>query len=140
MKRFLQFYFIIQLIFLLLIFSANASISLSVLKDTNVEVTAVGESIIDTEKYRNRSQAVIVAKRVATLDAYRKILEQIGDIVVSGETKIKDMMLEDDTIKTKIDGKIASSKIIKVDIAEDIVSVTVSVTAGRDIYNLFSRN
>lgn len=67
-------------------------------------VEAKGTGIINTERWKNPAQARAAAQRAAVVEAQRNLLEVVKGVNVSSETEVKDLMLESDIIKTKVDG------------------------------------
>lgn len=67
-------------------------------------VEAEGHSIIDTTRFKNKAQAIAMARRGATVDAQRNLLEIIQGVNVQGETTVKDLITESDVVITRVQG------------------------------------
>ena len=76
---------------------------------STVTATAIG---VYPEKSVNHLQAVQMAKLAATRIAQRDLLATIEGINITSETTVKNMMLEDDTIVTKLSGFLKGSVVV----------------------------
>ena len=82
-------------------------------------VEAKGFSVIDNEKFKNPAQAKAMARRGATVDAQRNLLEIVKGVQVTGETTVNDMIASSDFIYTRVDGIIKGAQIIGEPIEKD---------------------
>jgi len=69
-------------------------------------VEAKGMAVIDYDRFPNPAQARAMATRGATVVAQRNLLEIIQGVNVVSETTVKDMMVQNDYIYTRVDGVI----------------------------------
>lgn len=67
-------------------------------------VEAVGQSVIDTERFKNPAQAKAMATRGAVVVAQRNLLEMVQGVNVIGETTVEDMITTSDYIYTRVEG------------------------------------
>ena len=89
-------------------------------------VEASGTSIINTEKFKNPTQARLMAQRGAEVIAKANLLEAVSGVRVIRESTVKDLILESDEIKIHLEGTIKGSRIIgKPKTVEDAVTVIV---------------
>ena len=58
--------------------------------------------------------AYAAARRVAIMDAYRYLLEEIGDLNISSATTVKKSCLVDDEIRTKVEAVVHGAKVVSV--------------------------
>jgi len=63
--------------------------------------------------YSAENQPPRAAYIAAKLDAQRQLLEQISNVKIDSTTTVKDAMLEDDTIRTRVQGLLKNAKVIK---------------------------
>jgi hypothetical protein len=73
-------------------------------------IYAVGESVIDNERFKNPAQAKAMATRGAVVVAQRNLLEIIKGVNVTSETTVQDMITTSDFIYTRIDGVIKGAQ------------------------------
>jgi len=94
---------------------------------TEQVIKAKGYSAIDTIRFKN-SQAILMARRGAIVDAQRNLLETIQGIRVVSETTVKDCVTTSDYIYTRIDGICKGAEIVGEPIIKDgIVEVTLQI-------------
>lgn len=67
-------------------------------------VEAKGQSVIDTERFKNKAQARAMATRGAVVVAQRNLLEMVQGVSVVGETTVEDMITTSDYIYTRVEG------------------------------------
>jgi hypothetical protein len=58
------------------------------------------------------AQANSLARRAAVVDAYRNLLEAIGQVRVEATTTVKNLEVESDSVKTKVSGLIQGAHIV----------------------------
>ncbi|MCE3047419.1 LPP20 family lipoprotein [Helicobacter kayseriensis] len=75
-----------------------------------IELNAVGMGVAP-ESSISPSQALALAKRAAIVDAYRQIGEKMYGIKVNGQDTVKDMMLQNSVVKTKVQALIRNAEI-----------------------------
>lgn len=61
----------------------------------------------------SKAQAKMLAKRAATADAQRNLLETIKGIYITSESRVKDFVTADDVIYSKVDGVIKGAVVIE---------------------------
>ncbi|PAF42427.1 LPP20 family lipoprotein [Helicobacter sp. 11S02596-1] len=82
-----------------------------ILTPTNViELSAVGMGVAP-EWTISPSQALALAKRAAIVDAYRQLGEKMYGIRVNAQDTVRDMVLQNSTIKTKVQALIRNAEI-----------------------------
>lgn len=75
-----------------------------------IEINAVGMGVAP-ETSVSPSQALALAKRAAIVDAYRQIGEKMYGIKVNGQDTVKDMMLQNSVVKTKVQALVRNAEI-----------------------------
>jgi len=87
---------------------------------------------------QNPAQRRILAKRAAISDARRNLLETLEGVRVASTTVVKEYMVENDVIKTRVQGIIKGSKVTDTRYMSDgSVEVTVSMSIKGDLLSLF---
>ena len=87
---------------------------------------------------QNPAQVRILAKRAAISDARRNLLETLEGVRVASTTVVKEYMVENDVIKTRVHGIVKGSKVTDTKYMSDgSVEVTVSMSIRGDLLSLF---
>ncbi len=95
---------------------------------TNQFIEAKGESVIDTERFKNPAQAKLMAKRGAIVDAQRNLLEITKGVQVTSETKVQDLITTSDYIYSRVDGVIKNAQQVGEAIEKDgVIQVTMRI-------------
>jgi hypothetical protein len=101
-----------------------------------IDLKATGEGIYPNDSSMNPYQKKLMAKRAATIDAYRKLLERINEIQIDSQTKMRDLMVQNDQVTAKVSGFIRGAEVVDVrSDQEGIVEVDVVITLGREFYD-----
>lgn len=124
--------------------------------NVNVTVNSLGNSSTDTEirgttnwnkgvvqaigrgvpsiQATSQAQANAMVRRAAVVDAYRNLLEAVGEVRVEATTTVKNFELESDVVKTRISGLIQGARIVNEQpMADGSYQVTMEI-------NLFGAN
>jgi len=79
-------------------------------------------------KAANLAQARAAARRAAVLDARRNLLEVVGQVRVDSETTVRNLIVDNDRVSTRVQGVLERSQIVSEQgLADGSVRVTVSV-------------
>lgn len=73
-------------------------------------LTATGYADIDAQ-HGNPSQQRVLAIRASKIDAYRSLSEQIYGLYVNGSTTVGDLVIQSDTIHSRVEGIIYGAEI-----------------------------
>lgn len=60
----------------------------------------------------NPAQARIMARRAAVVDGYRQLAEAVRGVNVDAETKVENMMVSSDVVKTKVSAMVKGARVI----------------------------
>jgi len=77
-------------------------------------VSAVGEGTATSSGNRVKDQ--LRAVRAATILAQRALLETVKELKIDSQTKVQNKMVQEDVIKTRIEGTIQGAEIVKQDV------------------------
>ncbi|AWI34122.1 hypothetical protein CDV25_04605 [Helicobacter apodemus] len=77
-----------------------------------IEINAIGMGVAP-ESTLSPAQALALAKRAAIVDAYRQIGEKMYGIRVNAQDTVRDMVLKNSTVKTKVMAIIRNAEIIE---------------------------
>lgn len=92
---------------------------------SNNTIIAKGYGAPPKSDDQNISQGRSLARRAATLDAYRQLAEQVKGVHITAETTINDQILTGDIVETKVEALIRGSKILSEEFKEDGTCVIV---------------
>jgi hypothetical protein len=73
----------------------------------------VGPSIADSGKRR------LLAKRAAIVDGYRKLAETVQGVHITSETRVKELEVESDEIRSTVSGLVKGAQIVEENITSD---------------------
>lgn len=80
-------------------------------------ISADGFGVMPADK--SASQAKLLARRAAIVDAQRNLVEIIQGVAVDAETAVSDMMTGSDVVRTKVSGLLKGAKIISEGVQAD---------------------
>jgi hypothetical protein len=111
-------------------------IVLETLKTETVTIKATGEGVAPNDSNLTNAQKRLMAKRAATVDAYRKLVEKTKLIQVDSKTLLSDYMVENDSLTAKVSGYIRGAKIEGYRWLDDgTAEVDVAINLGPEFYN-----
>jgi hypothetical protein len=85
------------------------------------------------ESVKHLERRKLLAKRAAELDALRKLSESIKGVRVTAHTRVEDLMLRSDTVKTRTESMIKGMRLLEVNYSKTgCCEVTVAVDIHRD--------
>jgi hypothetical protein len=73
-------------------------------------IEAIGQAVIDHERFKNPAQAKLMASRGAVVVAQRNLLEIVKGVHIVGETTVQDMMTTSDYVYTRVEGVIKGAQ------------------------------
>ena len=137
-----RIFLIICIILFLNLSAAHSGILvLEKLKNESVSLKATGEGVLPNDPSLPTAVRELIAKRAATVDAYRKLLEQIKEIRVDSKTHIEDFMTKSDKVTTSINGYIQGAKIVDYKILMNSnAEVEVVLELGPRFYKMMKPN
>jgi|LGVF01.1.fsa_nt_gb hypothetical protein len=129
------------ILFLVLLFAASQALAgiavLERLRTESIIFKATGEGVYPDDSSMGLAQKKLMARRAATVDAYRKLLEKVNEIEVNSESKLEDLLIKHDEVTVKVSGFIRGAQIVDVRTERDgIVEVDVMMELGKDFYDI----
>lgn len=76
-------------------------------------LTAVGYAPVERQRGENRQERVLQAMRASRLEAYRELAEQVQGVHLSSDSRIVDMMLDNDQFRSQVSGVIRGAEVIR---------------------------
>lgn len=77
---------------------------------TQQYIEAVGQSVIDNERFKNVAQAKLMATRGAVVVAQRNLLEIVKGVQIVGETTVQDMITTSDYVYSRVEGVVKGAQ------------------------------
>jgi hypothetical protein len=91
-------------------------------------ITATGYAVITVQNSKNPSQQRLMAIRASKLDAYRNLTEQVYGQQVDASSTVADMVVLNDTFRTKVEGVIYGAQLVSITpVGEDTYETTLSL-------------
>ncbi|MEW6332777.1 MAG: LPP20 family lipoprotein [Thermodesulfobacteriota bacterium] len=90
------------------------------------------------ERAINPAQARLMTERAARLDAYRNLLERAYGVAIQAKSTVRDFVLKDDTIRSRVEAYIRGAKVIDTVYKDDGgVEVEMEVVLGHEFRRIF---
>lgn len=103
-------------------------------------LSATGYAVISVQAHRNPAQQRLMAIRASKLDAYRSLAEQVYGQQLDATTTVADMMVQNDTFRTRVEGVVYGAVLVSISPAgEDTYETTLSLDKAvvRDLRSLY---
>lgn len=82
------------------------------------------------------AQAYVLAKRAATVEAYRLIAERVNGVRVEGQDTIKNMVVKNTTIRANVSAMIRNAMVVETTFKDGLCEVEMEITLN---YNQFKQ-
>ena len=109
--------------------SQNSELLLQENKPLRITVTAQGVAPANTI---SPAQAYVMAKRAATVEAYRLIAERVNGVRVDGKDTIKNMVVQRSTIRSQVSALIKNATIVETTFKNGLCEVEMEVELRYD--------
>ena len=96
--------------------------------DWNDQVITVQGMGVPPANTVNAAQARMLARRAAVVDGYRQLAEAVKGVNVDSETTVENMMVTNDTTKTKVSACIQGARVVSEQVVEGGYMVTMQVS------------
>ena len=97
-----------------------------------LEVTGIG---VAPEESCSPAQAVALAKRAAIVDAYRQLGEQMYGVQVTATDNVRDMVLRNSSVKTKINAIIRGAQVKDSNCRQGVCQVSMELKLDRNVWS-----
>ncbi len=103
-------------------------------KKTIFTIESTGQGVVPSNVV-SVAQAKAMARRAAIIDAYKALAEKIYGIKINGKDSVRNLMLQNSTIRSYVSGVIRGASIDEESYKDGIYSVTMSVKIDSDNWN-----
>jgi hypothetical protein len=84
--------------------------------------------VVAVQNHKNPAQQRLMAIRASKLDAYRNLTEQVYGQQLDASSTVADMVVTNDTFRTKVEGIIYGARLISITpVGEDTYETTLSL-------------
>ena len=95
-------------------------------RDEPLRITVVAQGVAPAFTI-SPAQAYVMAKRAATVEAYRLIAERINGVKVDGQDTIKNMVVQRSTVKARVSAMIKNATIVESTFKDGLCEVEMEV-------------
>jgi len=103
-------------------------------KNKPLHISVVGQGVAPSST-SSPAQAYGMAKRAATVEAYRLIAERINGVYVEGQDTIKNMVVSRSTVRTQVSAMIKNANVVETRFKDGICEVEMEVVLNYDQFN-----
>ena len=91
-------------------------------------ITATGYAVVAVQNHKNPAQQRLMAIRASKLDAYRNLTEQVYGQQLDASSTVADMVVTNDTFRTKVEGVIYGARLVSITpVGDDTYETTLSL-------------
>jgi hypothetical protein len=101
-------------------------------------ITAIGYAVVSTQPGKNVAQKRLMAIRAARMAAMRELAEQIHGLKIDSSTTVIDLVTQNDTFRTMVQGTIRGARTVRINPTGDDTYETV-LEIDREIMLLLLR-
>ena len=77
-------------------------------------MTGVGFAVVSSQPGKLPAQRVLMAMRASKMSAMRDLAEQVHGLKIEGNTTIVDMMVQNDTFRSQVQGTIRNARTVRI--------------------------
>ncbi|MEA2111030.1 MAG: LPP20 family lipoprotein [Campylobacterota bacterium] len=99
-----------------------------VTKQEPVRIIVVGQGVAPCNSTCSPEQALVLAKRAATVDGYRLIAEKVKGVYVQGRDYVHNMMVKSSKVRTYVDANIRNANIVDTIYKDGLCEVEMEIT------------
>lgn len=81
--------------------------------DTYPILSAVGYAPVAKQRGATEEERVLQAMRASRLEAFRELAEQVQGVQISSQSRVEDMMLQDDQFRSQVNGVIRGAEVVR---------------------------
>jgi len=109
-------------------------------KSCLLTIEAKGVGIVPCNGTCTPALAKAMARRAAILDGYKALAEKMYGIKINGRDTVKDMMLQNSSLRAYVFGLIRGAQIIEEDYKDGMYSVVMQVQLDTRAWNAYLKN
>jgi len=106
-------------------------------KNCILNIEAVGKGVPPCNGACSVGQAQLMARRAAIVSAYRNLAEKIYGIRVNGRDTVKNMILQNSTLRSYVEGLIRGASIVDEEYKNGIYSIVLNMRLNIRKWNKF---
>ena len=106
-------------------------------KNCILNIEAVGKGVPPCNGACSVGQAQLMARRAAIVDAYRNLAEKLYGIRINGRDTVKNMILQNSTLRSYVEGLIRGASIVDEEYKNGIYSVVLDMKLDIKKWNEF---
>ncbi|HLV49170.1 MAG TPA: LPP20 family lipoprotein [Aliidiomarina sp.] len=76
-------------------------------------ISAIGYAPVAAQHGETEQARILLAMRASRLEAYRELAEQVQGTYLSGETKVSDMVVQNDSFRSEVSGLIRGAEVVR---------------------------
>ncbi len=76
-------------------------------------ITATGYAPVAAQRGETEQARILLAMRASRLEAYRELAEQVQGTYLNGETKVADMVVQNDSFRSEVSGLIRGAEVVR---------------------------
>jgi hypothetical protein len=92
----------------------------------SLRISVTGEGVAPANTI-SPAQAYVMAKRAATVEAYRLIAEKVNGVRVEGKDTIKNMVVQRSTVKTQVAAMIKNASVVETTFKNGLCEVEMEI-------------
>lgn len=81
--------------------------------DTYPTLSAIGYAPVAKQRGATEEERVLQAMRASRLEAFRELAEQVQGVQINSQSRVEDMMLQDDQFRSQVSGVIRGAEVVR---------------------------
>jgi len=102
-------------------------------------ITAIGYAPISLQKSKNKTQRMLMAIHASKIAAYAELAEQVYGQKINASTSMSDLIINNQSLKTSVQGIIRGAKVVKSYPVGDTYATELRLNF-KDVYDLYETN
>lgn len=103
-------------------------------KNAPLRISVVAQGVAPSNTI-SPAQAYVMAKRAATVEAYRLIAEKVNGVVVEGKDTIKNMVVQRSVVKARVSAMIKNASIVETTFKDGLCEVEMEIELRYNQFN-----